>query len=272
MKYIPLLQNGSKTRSGIKDLILTNTCAFDAVTQVFAAASADGFAVSTTVFSNSTNNFCNFLKGMLDDKMTKLDLYKNRARILENYFAKQKLKTTTEVTCHCSATYIFERILIDVIYSADVNENCTNVSCPLKSVTRKVSFLSLDTNKTSISEAAASMLTEENNIVTCRRNNCNGIRTFTYNLHNVVSFELNQNESRSLDEVPLNLKLKSKEYDIIGIIEYLPSGPNEDLNSIGHYTAHCYRKNKWICFDDLSNKTRRSKNNMNMHCLVYGEK
>lgn len=272
MKYIPLLQNGNKTRSGIKDLILINTCAFDAVAQVFATACADGFVISTTVFSNSTNNFCNFLKDILDNKKTKLDLYKNRPRLLENYFDKKNLKTTTEVSCHCSAKYIFEKLLIDVIYSADLVENCTHVACPLNNVERKIAFLSLDTKKTSISEAAASMLTEENNVVTCRRNNCDGIRTFTYNLRNVVSFELNQHESRSLDEIPLQFNLQSKEYDIIGIIEYLPSDPNEDLNSIGHYAAHCYRQNKWICFDDLSNKTRRSKKNMNMHCVMYGEK
>lgn len=166
MKYIPLLQNGNKTRSGIKDLILINTCAFDAVAQVFATACADGFVISTTVFSNSTNNFCNFLKDILDNKKTKLDLYKNRPRLLENYFDKKNLKTTTEVSCHCSAKYIFVKLLIDVIYSADLVENCTHVACPLNNVERNIVFLSLDTKKTSISEAAASMLTEENNVVT----------------------------------------------------------------------------------------------------------
>lgn len=109
-------------------------------------------------------------------------------------------------------------------------------------------------------------------MVTCRRNDCHGIRTFNYILHNTVSFELSQTESKRLNEIPLKINLQSKEYDVIGIVEYLPSGPKDDLTSIGHYRAHCYRQNKWVCFDDLSNRTRRSQQNMIPHCLVYGQK
>lgn len=273
IRYVPLLLNGLRTRSGVDKLILKNTCAFDAVAQVIAAASADGFAVNTTVLTNTGNNFCMFVKNMLDDAKSREDLYKIRAQIVQHYFKKTISKGITEIHCECSVTKIFDEYLIDAIYSADVKENCTNQSCVINNVTRKIAFLPLDMNKREVSElndSAASMLVSDN-VVLCRRNNCNGVRTFTYVLQNVINFELSQTDSVCIDEVPLEINLESKTYNIIGIIEFLPPISNA-LDQIGHYKAHCYRQNKWVCFDDLCNRTTRSRKNIIAHCILYGQK
>jgi hypothetical protein len=59
---VPLLLNGLKTRSDVKNVVLNNTCAFDSACQVIAAACADGFDINTTILNNTHNSFCTFIK------------------------------------------------------------------------------------------------------------------------------------------------------------------------------------------------------------------
>lgn len=121
VRKIPLLLNGSRSRSGVENVLLTNTCAFDAVSQTIAAGCIDGFDLNTSVL-NSDDMFCQFITASIDKKNIKQDLYKLRVEMLERFFEKKQLYNLTTIHCECSVTYIFERILIDVIHSADVLE------------------------------------------------------------------------------------------------------------------------------------------------------
>lgn len=63
----PLFYYGSRTKTGIKGVILTNTCAFDAVSQIIAVGCVDGFNFNTSI-PNSDNMYCQFIKAMVDKK------------------------------------------------------------------------------------------------------------------------------------------------------------------------------------------------------------
>lgn len=90
VRKIPLLLNGSRSRSGVENVLLTNTCAFDAVSQTIAAGCIDGFDLNTSVL-NSDDMFCQFITAMIDPNNIKQDLYKLRVEMLERFFEKNNL-------------------------------------------------------------------------------------------------------------------------------------------------------------------------------------
>lgn len=71
---------------------------------------------------------------MIDIKTTRTDLYKSRARILEQYFRKSCINVNTTISCECNVSYIIDNILIDAIYSAIVEESCTNADCVINNI------------------------------------------------------------------------------------------------------------------------------------------
>lgn len=85
-KPVPLLLNGTRLRTVIIDLHVSNTCAFDSVAQVIAVGCVEGF-LNTHVL-NHQNEFCQFIKKMIDVKTTRTDLYKYRAQLLQTYLKK----------------------------------------------------------------------------------------------------------------------------------------------------------------------------------------
>ena len=60
-KPVPLLLNGTRLRTAMKDLHVSNTCAFDSVAQVIAIGCVEGFYFNTQVL-NHQNEFCQFIK------------------------------------------------------------------------------------------------------------------------------------------------------------------------------------------------------------------
>lgn len=274
LNSIPLLFNGTRTRTGIKDVLVSNTCAFDAVSQIIAVGCVDGFNLSTSIL-NSDNMYCQFVKAMIVKNSKKQYLYKRQAEILGKFFDnKVSNNNITHINCECSVTYIFDKILIDsdIMYSAERIE-----SCPLKKVSRKIAFIPIDTNVCEnislLNKSAQDSLSDDVNIVECRRNNCKGIRTFSYILHNTVSFVLSQSERICLDDVPRSITLNDNTHSLLGIIEFLPSGPKTDkITCIGHYRSHCFRGKRWECYDDLRNHVTKSYKCMIAECIIYGLK
>lgn len=72
-------------------------------------------------------------------------------------------------------------------------------------------------NISMLNQSAESMLCEDNNTAQCRRNGCNGIRTFKYELCNSIAFELNQTDVIRLKDVPNEVTFNSAKYEIIAM-------------------------------------------------------
>lgn len=72
--------------------------------------------------------------------------------------------------------------------------------------------------------------------------------------HNFVS-------NCKLDEVPKQLNLNNKMFKLRGIVEFVGSLDQDDLNIMGHYVSHCWREHThtWPLFDDLQKSVENVK-------------
>jgi hypothetical protein len=81
---VQLLPNGNISRTNINDLILQNTCAFDAVVQGFAVAYKDYASVKALIHTQDSS-FAVLVKAISDQNIA-VDVLRLRAEILSNYF------------------------------------------------------------------------------------------------------------------------------------------------------------------------------------------
>lgn len=260
------MRNGSITNIAGKDTIISNTCAFDSVSQTLAVGVVDDYKFSRTL-RDTDDDYFNFIKMIAaNDNIT--DIYKHRSDILKTFFDTNIDDSgKTFVTCECKVAYIFERILINRnIYSADIQESCTNLDCSINNVKRICAFLPLDFNKKTLSESAESTLTTENNMSTCRKFGCSGTKTIDYNLKDVIAFEPESDKIIVPTDLPKTMMLKGIEYKILSVIEFVPPPSS---NCIGHYKSHCLRGTKWECFDDLSTRITKSNKSFYAHSIIY---
>lgn len=268
IKRVTLLRNGSLTTCAGKNTIVLNTCAFDAVAQAIAVGVADNYALNSIINTNENDEYFKLIKMMILDNDT-LNVYKLREEILKKHFETKFIGDKTYVSCECNVAYIFENILWDKIYSADITELCTNFNCPINNVRRKCAFLPLDLNKDTLSEAANTMLNSDSNMSICRHSDCDGIKTINYNLKNIAVFEPNPEVQICINDLPQNISLKGTVYHLLSVIEFVPSATPTD---VGHYKSHCRRGSKWQCYDDMSSKITVSYKKMTAHCLIYAKK
>lgn len=70
-----------------------------------------------------------------------------------------------------------------------------------------------------------------------------------------------------LENIPKKIKFTffEKDYYLIGFINITVSGKQTRSNDIGHYTAICYRNNKWLKYDDC--KAAEQILNANYDCV-----
>lgn len=266
-----LLKNGFRAKfTGGKNLIVKNTCAFDSVSQAIAVAVVDGFCIGRIV-NTSNEVYCKFIK-MLISNASIQNIYQSRTEILKQFFNTENTSDDRIIiSCECNVTHIFEKILIDVIYSADRIESCTNAECPVNNVKRKCAFLPLDLNIKSLSLSANSRINPENNMSICRHTGCSGIKTYEYDLKDLITFELNSEEEIYLNDIETMITLKNIEYNLASVIEFIPC-ESASIDRIGHYKAHCLRGTSFQCYDDMSNRVTKSRKKMLVHCIIYGRK
>lgn len=106
-----LLPNGNISRTNIKDLILQNTCAFDAVVEAFAVAYKEIPCVKT-LLEQQDSSFSTLVKAV-SEKDDTVDILRLRAEILSNYFVIEKRSNIRVVDCSCNVTRIFEGAIIE---------------------------------------------------------------------------------------------------------------------------------------------------------------
>lgn len=264
LKPVVLLTNGSRFKVDDNIIIIKNTCALDSVAQALSVAFVDVLnTVVNQIIQNNDHIFCQLIRSICEKKTD--EIYNIRSVIAQTYFKSDQKGTTVEIDCQCNVLYIFDQILTDCsLHSADEKQSCTNIDCRTNNVIRKVSVLRVpNTPITNLQEAANSVI-DNVDLTACRRSSCNGIKSFELILRDIIAFETSD-EFISLDDVPVNLVLNNTNYELISIIEFIPPGFGE----MGHYKAHCKRRNSWQCYNDLNNRITKSNKKLIAHCLIY---
>ena len=71
----------------------------------------------------------------------------------------------------------------------------------------------------------------------------------------------------------MKITLNNTKYEVLGLIEFLPSGGDvTDIHNSGHYRTHCRRNAEWKCFDDRNNFITKTPNSLIANCIMYGRK
>lgn len=276
-KPLYILQNGNIANSKVTEnmIVITNTCAFDSIAQSFAIAYKDRTSfkdcVDERIKKGECDDFITLIKELSNAKQDSKKIYGLREKLLLQLF-----KTSNKVVdCSCNTTKILDEICTSSVFiSATRQRICSNSMCPSHLEANmffncKYLPLNLDliTKKgiKNLREACESCLLKDitPNCYFCRAGNV----SFTYDVKNIIIFELHDIRIM-LDDLPLNIEINGKDYQILSVIEYEPASVP---GGIGHYRAHCYRKNNksFECYDDLYTQIQRSSKHIMPHVIVY---
>lgn len=279
--YIYILQNGNVAISKNSNIILTNTCAFDATAQAFAVAYKDRLAFKQYV--DSTKAMDNDIFTLLIIELStaqkhKQRMYNLREKLLTKVFHPCNINysKTTIINCVCNVTKIFDYICT-TYFSAIRTRNCTNMICtsPENNKIYNCKYIPLQweiiTRKgiENLQESIESCLNTDpldTNLPICI---CCGIGRvkFYYELKYLIIIELHDIYI-NIENVPHNIEINKKIYLILAIIEFEPPAHPA---GIGHYRAHCFRSmNKsYECYDDLYTKIQNGLKNIMPHAIIY---
>lgn len=259
---VDLLPNGSISNSGVDNIVVKNTCAFDSIAQAFVVACLN----SQLFFDLIRSEKCDFFKLIchMVQKDYNVNILKLRTNIVSQHYPSIKNGNLTLIDCICNVTYILEKILFGEIYST-----CTTKTCDAcdHSFQRYSAILSLnvvilaDKGLLALEESASSMIKEE--ISPCNNNLCNGNTTLRCKTSDyAIFFELDEN--LVIKDIPTEINLQNKSFTLTNVIEYIPGGN-------GHYRAHCKLNEKWEQFDDMTKKVTRSTTTKTITChlLMY---
>lgn len=109
-----ILSNGNIISSGIKNIRVNNTCAFDTVVQALLVGFTDHNNLKMPL-KNNCSELSIFLKTLYEkDYLT--NVYKLRTELLMKYFKHEQMDQVTHIQCECNVYFIVERILLDSNY------------------------------------------------------------------------------------------------------------------------------------------------------------
>lgn len=263
---IEILPNGNICASGIENVVVKNTCAFDAILNALLVICTDYVNIFTFIIS--LNSAFSELVSALVHKDIAVNCIINRTEILKKNY-QSTLKGNIEfIDCACNVTFVLEKILIDDIFSATLSKVCSD--CKM-SITKKVSIIPLnililsDKGVASLNESATSMLASE--VSDCKNSNCNGKVCTEYLISDyLIFFELDL--SVRLCDIPNELLLSDKIFELAAVVEFI----SNSSGGVGHYKTHCQRRNSvWECYDDMARKAVLVKSEIlvDSHLLIY---
>lgn len=264
-KEIEILPNGNICTSGIKNVVTTNTCAFDAILNALLVICIDYINIS--IFITSMDSAFSRLVSALVRKDVDVDCLKKRTEILQLYYKSTVQGHVKVIDCVCNVTFVLEKILIKDIFSATHSKTCSD--CEMH-ITRKVPILPLnilmisDNGVGSLNESASSMLAIE--VSDCKNTNCTGKVFAEYFIsENLIFFELDL--TLRLCEIPNELLICDKIFQLAAVVGFIPN-----FEGVGHYKTNCLRRNsQWECYDDMAAGAVPVKNDsiVNSHLLIY---
>jgi hypothetical protein len=271
-KRITILKNGGYNIIDNNPRLLYNTCAFDSVAQSIAVACVDNDYLNIRA-QNPNNDFFHLVRCLINDDF-KSDIDSRRLMILSNHYNSSGGVTSIEkgpiiIDCQSNVCYIFEKVVLLHLYSAIRKSVCSNEKCNVNEHQRLIAMIPLDAdvlNKGGIAVLNKAVYFHEIGTL-CIEKNCNGIRKSIYNVSDIISFDLNEHPPMALTDIPQNLLIKDEIYRLLSAIQYCGDG-----TTIGHYRAHCLRKDKqWQCYDDLCDNVINSDytEKIQVHCVLY---
>lgn len=275
LRPIYILQNGNIAISKNKKLILTNTCAFDAISQTFAIAYKDRLVFRQEI-NNCVDAFTKFIADLATAKRFNQKLYDTRDILLSSIFCPGiEINDETRcnvINCACNVTKILEEICTSY-FSATRKRTCSNENCTNheNKTHFECKYLPLNINIinqkgiTKLQEAVESGMKDDLPPLCycCKK----GTVSFNYNLNSLIMFEIH--DIRILfNDVPVNIEINERFYEILSIIEFDPPLSSE---GIGHYKAHCFRKHNrtFQCYDDMYTKIQKNKTEIMPHAIIY---
>lgn len=253
---IAMLQNGNICES-LKDgkyrLVIINTCGFNSIAQLFAAACIH--PVFYDYLTNSAADMFRFMKNFIEKGPTK-SIYRQRATILRKigYFVSKNAFNVITVDALSNVCNLCEYLLSEEP-SCTLQKRCTNCK---KTITNDMNLISLDFQ--TIASHGYSIIAQvidgfiNNNYRECRQCKKSVELSANYRSHLLIECVQDKNVAVTLETFPKILKLDNESFSLIGVVHFI-SGRN--ISAVGHYTTYALYGDTWILFDD-SAKTNRS--------------
>lgn len=292
-KSIPKLANGHRKKYN-KNFTLTtsNTCSFDSIFQIFAAAYIDYESMKTIIDSAENSDFCSMIVGAFSTKRKQQvivnELNVKRDGILQKIFAEKIVRTRNglvSIDCNCSITYIIEHVI-----PVQLNSYARKKTCEMCGLVRVSDRTFVDINIDLFAERNVKIrdlnehinkeLISEEMISVCSNQFCEQLFQIQTTFSNVIMIDIQvrnraNNKRFSINETPEELDLCGNKFRILALIEFIK---DEDCllieggEVVGHYIPHIKRSNTlWEKYDDVSNKVEDSniKRRMEVHILFY---
>lgn len=260
-----VLRNGTLGTSRFGTLT-TNTCAFDSVIQSLAIGYLDKTNIKKKI-CDKNNEITDLINSLITStkKTTSKNIYEKRTNILTKIFKIKK--GAPEVDCACNVSTIIDSLEFFGFYSSERHVKCQNTYCKNnKTEIRKCSWVPL--NLDIIKEKGINSLNEAVDMKDyCRKCIvCNCETHYEYILNDFVFFEFNYQETYNIDDIPKNINILEKKFEILSVIDFGAGG-----GSLGHYKARCFRKHSqmWQCYDDLNPTMTRNTLTVIPHCMIY---
>ena len=248
-----VLQNGNLCES-LKDkkdrLVVLNTCGFDSIIQLFAAACTH--EKSYNIIMNSPSDIFKFITNFVQKGPCKF-IYKGRATQLRKIdsFVSTNLSHIVTINAVSNVNNLCERLLTeDPSYT--LLKNCKNCK---KQTSKNFVLLNLDF-ETILEHGYSTIVQAIDNYVKTNHTHCKQCNkqqdiTITYHSHLVIECIEDPNVKIPLKTFPKIIELGNESFTMAGIVHYI-AGEN---SSVGHYTAYALYGEKWILFDDLLKKS-----------------
>jgi len=265
---IPLLQNGNMLRPqkiARQNVMITNTCAFDAIVQSLLVGYRDWTTYYNYINSISSHKLLDFVK-LVSTHGILQEIYKERALIMSNIFNRRNGR----IDCACNISTLLEKHLMQNISSYEMSQRCS--TCEWANH-ENVAVIQIGTKAVyengmrGLQEAIQQKLNHVDKICKQCTNNT-VISTVATGAHLIIDVECLQwtelatrlgysewSGTFTLSEIPDDMQFSNIKYKLVAAIEY-KEGVNR--NEIGHYIAHCRRiHGTWEIYDDL-NKRKQS--------------
>lgn len=274
---IGILKNGNRStelkslKINNKKYILTNTCAFDSICQVFAAAVSDSDIYRRHFEIDKSNLFKNFVLDI--SKNISSNSYKVRGKLLRKMSKVIELPNKLlQIQCQNTSKTVIDNFFKE-IPSVIENYRCT-VSAHNETIKRALFSIALNPHDiVNLKQYLDEYLLEAETI--CNYSNDNNVctqkrqRSFilqnTHLIIELVNPELPEEDSVALNDstqfqvslssIPQKLFIQQTEYCLRGIICFTPPDTVDKLTDIGHYRAICLRSDdQWELYDDMNDK------------------
>ena len=288
-KPLGILKNGNANLKPIKFnenyIIITNTCAYDSIIQIFASAFSDSELYQNYANSLSTHDLFKIIRDVAFGTIT-TKTYSLRANLLTKFCKSSELPNRVlqlkgECTVRDAALNLFREFpsFIEIV-------QCTKSICTYKNVIKRplvsivASNQSIKSLQTLINDYFQRQTTTCSTKVDEEQCNADRITDFEIFGEHFIIEVINEDLSSTNDvledievrvsDVPNQLQVLGKKFHLRGIIAF--NCREKTKNSIGHYFALCKRLNDfWELYDDLEKKkTNFSKQKkFPCQCFIY---